>query len=166
MHRRSIVLGVLVVGAACGPAPANFSGAYTGMATNGINTCPMPWVTGSTQMAGLEVQQSGADVSAQVTGGAGVFLSLWLGSDRFQGVASGSQLQSTLIGNVMHMRGQCAYRIRGDFSAAINGNTLEGRIVFRPDNLNGNPDCAAMTVTGCSFEVTYSATRPGPGPGP
>ena len=141
-----------------GPA-VDVAGVYTGPVTNGANSCPGLWNTGMSSNAMATVAQTGANVSIQVQGAAGLLLQAGFGTNSFAGTVSASHIDAAIIGSVSTTRGGCMYTSNGTLSGDLSGNTLMGTIVYTPQT-NNHADCTSMQVTGCSSQQTFSLTRP------
>jgi hypothetical protein len=161
MKVRIITIMTLLVGCSSdgGGGPAvDVTGVYGGPVTNGANTCPGIWNTGMSSDAMATVGQTGANVTLQVNGAAGLLLTAGFGTNSFSGTVSGSHIDASIIGTVSTTRGGCVYTSNGTLAADLAGNTLAGAIVYTPQT-NGHADCATMSVTGCSSRQTFSMTR-------
>ncbi|MEO6774367.1 MAG: hypothetical protein ABI467_15330 [Kofleriaceae bacterium] len=151
-----LVLGVLV---GCSNDPAPIAGDYTVGVTNRDNGCNFAnWTVGN-MTAGVDVKiaQSGASVTADVTGGVGAVLDVAFGASAFTGVIDGNQLDLTLEGTRVQQSGTCTYTYNGEILATANGDILTGRINYTPAT-NGNSDCAA--VAGCLTYQEFNGSRP------
>jgi hypothetical protein len=156
---KPILLAIVVLCvSACGSSSVDVSGAYSGPVTNGANSCPGAWVTGQTSDANVTIAQTGADISIQVTGAAGLLLQLGFGTNAFTGSVRGNHLDALIIGSVQAMAGGCLYSFNGSLSASVSGNTLSGSITYTP-KANDHADCSAMSVTGCSRTQSFTMTR-------
>jgi hypothetical protein len=156
---KPILLAIVVLCVcACGSSSADVSGAYSGPVTNGANSCPGAWVTGQTNDANVTIAQSGADVSIQVTGTAGLLLQLGFGTNAFTGSVGGNHVDARIIGSVPATAGGCQYSFNGSLSANVSGDTLSGSITYTPET-NDHADCDTMSITGCSRTQSFTMTR-------
>jgi hypothetical protein len=155
-----VVLGVLVAsGSGCSSDPAQIAGDYTVGVTNRDNGCNFAnWTTGN-MTAGVDVKiaQSGATVTADVTGGVGAVLDFAFGASAFTGTIDGNELDLTLEGTRVQQTGTCTYTYNGEIIATANNDILMGRINYTPAT-NGNSDCAA--VAGCLTYQEFNGSRP------
>jgi len=157
---RTILLGLLAV-VACGSSssgpPANVAGTYTVSVTNGQNGCMVGTFTPGAMTAGVTVQvtQNGSQVSADVMGLAGVYLTAGVGSSTLVGSLSGSTASLTATAN--HTTGMCAYTTTATASIAFNGDTMQGTITYA-DSGNGSSDCGV--VQSCTNQQNFAGSRP------
>jgi hypothetical protein len=143
---------------ACGSSSVDVSGAYSGPVTNGANSCPGTWATGQTSAADVTIAQTGANVSIQVMGAAGLLLQLGFGTNAFTGSVRGNHIDALIIGSVQATAGGCQYSFNGSLSANVSGNTLSGSITYTPKT-NGHADCDSMSITGCSRTQSFTMTK-------
>ncbi|MGE0549781.1 MAG: hypothetical protein AB7O24_20955 [Kofleriaceae bacterium] len=144
----------------CGSSePANVEGMYTIAVTNRDNGCNFAdWTVGeSTPGIGVVINQEGADVSATLQGGVGLFLNFALGSDTYSGTIDGNDLDLVLYGNRNATMGNCTYSYNSEIHATADGDTLEGRVDYVAVG-NGNPDCAS--IDSCVTFQDFNGTRP------
>lgn len=157
-----LVSVLVLLASACGSdkfvGATDVSGAYSGPVTNGANSCPGAWVTGQSSDANVNVVQTNADVSVQVQGAAGLLLQLGFGTNAFTGSVTGNHIDALIIGSAQAMAGGCTYTFNGNLTADLAGDTLTGSIAYTPKT-NGNADCNAMSVTGCSRSQSFTMTR-------
>ncbi len=167
--RTSIATGVALAAAtlmsACGgPASnaSNLQGTYTTDITNRASTCPGNWTVGE-HSSGItvDITQQGSAVTAQVTGGTGLYLEVATGSNTFNGTADGNSLTANLLGTTSQSLGNCSYTWKAVLSAKLNGNALQGTVTYTPQT-NGNADCTAMSVQGCTRSQEVAGVRPAP----
>ena len=170
ISRVSAALGLAAACASCGPMsgvmlpPANVAGTYTVALTNGANGCMLDnWRSGETSN-GTEVvfTQDGANAQAQVNGITGGVLELFLGSRRFTGTVSGTQVTMRLEGTRAASTGACAYTSVAELTGTLTGNALQGTIVWKYST-NNNADCGYRNA--CETLQTYSGSRPPPAGG-
>ena len=157
--RLALVTALALSVGACGSVNVIVSGTYTGTVTNGVNSCPGTWTTGQASNADVTVAQTGSSVSLQVQGAAGLLLQLGFGTNAFSGSVSGGHIDATIIGSVSSTAGGCQYTFDGNLSGDLVGNTLSGTITYTPKT-NGNADCTAMGITGCSRVQSFTMNRP------
>ncbi len=160
---KACVVGVAAMFvAACGTsstgAPASVGGVYSGPVTNGANSCPVIWNKGMMSIAMVTIGQTGANVTIQVNGAAGLVLTAAFGTNSFAGTVNGTHIAATIIGTVQATRGGCVYTSNGDLAADRAGDILTGDIVYTPQT-NGHPDCTSMFVTGCSSKQSFGLNR-------
>jgi len=149
---------LLVCVAACG-SPANVAGSYAVNLTNKDNGCQFDnWTVGSmTSNVLISITQSSGDATATVTGVAGAYLAVILGSAAFTGTVDGNSLTLKLFGTRSATKGSCSYTINAVIRAASNGDLIEGTISYESAT-NGSPDCA--TIEGCASAQAFNGTRP------
>ena len=142
-----------------GCAPADVAGNSTVSATNGEDGCAIDgWTTGATFTAiPVTITQDGGDVAIVVDGGAGVYLNLVVGSNRFNGDVAGDRVSATLIGDNSNREGECAFTYTVDLEATVTGDVIEGSLEYRPVT-NGHPDCGVLET--CRNEQLFNGTRP------
>ncbi|MEM9190479.1 MAG: hypothetical protein AAGF12_14935 [Myxococcota bacterium] len=157
---RPLCLAVLVALVACSDdPPADVAGDYTANVTNGPNQCNLDtWNEGST-LSGIPIQvsQEGASVTAEVGGGVGLFLDVWLGARSFEGGVTGSRIDAVLFGQNPNRVGGCTFTIDAELEATLQGDLLEGAVQFRPST-SSHPDC--LTFANCSNGQAFNGTRP------
>jgi hypothetical protein len=162
MTGRILTLSLAMLAVACGSsdAPAvDVSGLYSGPVVNGTSTCPGLWNMGQQSDVQVNAVQSGPDISLRLQGGAGLFVTLLLGSDSFNGSVSGTHIDAILIGTTNTTAMGCVYHWVGHLAADLSGNTLTGAITYTPET-NGNADCTTQNITGCTRQQTFALTRP------
>jgi hypothetical protein len=153
-----LVLTLCACSSSSGSASVDVSGTYSGAVTNGANSCPGVWATGQTANANATIAQTNASVSIQVQGAAGALLQLGFGTNAFSGTVAGSHVDALIIGSVQATMGGCQYTFNGTLVADVAGNTLSGTIAYTPKT-NGNADCDAMSITGCSRAQSFTMNR-------
>jgi hypothetical protein len=144
--------------AACG-SDANVAGTYTVASTNRDNGCMFQnWTVGAMSTGiGVEITQSGSNVTASITGGAGLVFDAVLGGHAYTGSVSGSDISLELFGTRSMAKGNCTFTYNSTIDATSHGDAIEGRIEYTPAT-NGNPDCA--TINGCVSFQDFNGTRP------
>lgn len=157
---------VAATGLACSPdadiafeeQPLDFGGAYSVTVTNGSNGCSfMDWVEGETNAnIPLNIVHDGATITATVEGIPGALIGLLHGTNQFQGKVNGTRLDMWIDGTIPTTQGNCTFTWSNDATATLEGDYLDGRLVYSPAH-NDNPDCAALT---CETEQLFNGTRP------
>ncbi|HTQ46576.1 MAG TPA: hypothetical protein VMI75_27675 [Polyangiaceae bacterium] len=148
---------------ACGSSsngpPANVAGTYTVSVTNGQNGCMVGTFTPGAMTAGVTVQvtQNGTQVSADVMGLAGVYLTAGVGSSTLVGQINGSTANLTASAN--HTTGMCAYTTTATANMTFDGDTMQGTITYS-DSGNGSSDCGV--VEACTNTQNFAGSRPPP----
>ena len=158
--RASLCLVVLTLAAAaCGETDVDAAGDYSIALTNRDNGCEFTdWTEGNTsQNIPFVITQDGSEVTGTVEGLSGTFLALWLGTNVFHGEVGGSSIEMTAFGTRSLAQGNCAYTINATVDASLDGDLLEGSIVYTAAT-NGNPDCS--TLDGCESTQDFNGTRP------
>lgn len=140
---------------------ADFSGTYDVALTNKENGCNLDrWVVDETTR-GIPLvlaQDAAGALSGEVLGGAGLVLSLWLGSNRFQGgKVDGDRGTLTLYGTTTQRQAGCTYTLAARADLRLLGNSVEGTISYTPVT-NGSPDCAAIVA--CRNVQAVAGSRP------
>jgi hypothetical protein len=159
---RTIPLALLAV-VACSSSnsstPANVAGTYTVSVTNGLNGCNVATFTPGAMSTGITVvvTQNGAQVSADVMGLAGVYLTAGVGSSTLVGQLDGSRAALTASAN--HTQGMCAYTTTASADITFDGNTMQGSITYT-DSGNGSSTCGVMQS--CTNEQMLAGSRPPP----
>lgn len=139
-------------------AQVNFNGDYSVTVTNGANGCDFDdWVEGASNAnIPLKIAHDGAELTATVEGIPGALLGLLHGSNQFTGKATGKRLEMWIDGTIPTTAGNCTFTWSNDATASLDGDYLDGRLVYSPAH-NDNPDCAAVT---CETEQLFNGTRP------
>jgi hypothetical protein len=151
-------LALALAVAACGTSDVNVAGDYAISLINRANGCNFGnWTVGATSMATVTLTQSGADVTASVTGLGAVVLDLVLGSSDYTGRVTGDALLVSLFGTRSTTMGNCTYTFTSRIVATSTGDILTGTIDYQPAT-NGNPDCAAISA--CRSVQEFNGTRP------
>jgi hypothetical protein len=160
----TLVLGLAAASCDDGDAqaPIDVAGRYQISLTNGANGCMLErWQEGQmSQGVTLLVVQDAADkrkVSATVEGIVGGLISLWIGSNTFQGTASSGALDMTIMGTRAMSNGTCAYTTVARARAAVMKDAIDGTVTYSYAT-NGAPDCAWRT--GCQTIQRFNGTRP------
>jgi hypothetical protein len=153
------LLFVTLAGGACGSSTLDASGTYTMSITDEDNGCGFQgWTTGAVATdIPLIVTQTGANVSAQISGAVGSYVQLLLGVNTFTGDIGGDELNLTLTSTNAAHQGNCAYFVNGDVVGKLTGDALQGTIVYTTTT-NKSPDCGA--VEGCHSTQAFSGNRP------
>jgi hypothetical protein len=157
----SILSGVLWVGC----APADVAGNYTVSVTNGMNRCGIDgWDEGSSSSSiPVVVTQDGDQVSLVVDGVTGTLLDLSVGGSTFDGQVSGNTITAALIGDNARSQGECTYTTTVDLDATVDGDVIEGELLWRPVT-NGHRDCGTLDT--CEGNIQrFNGTRPPPAEG-
>jgi hypothetical protein len=161
---RSLAL-LLVLTAACGGDPTNFTGMYSLSLTNGENGCDFAnWEVGasSTGVPIVVTQVEGdADVSIQVQGVAGLLISLLTTEDTTTDSVDGDNLEATIVGTRSTTEGNCTYTVTVTISATLDNDTVTGTIRYSTPT-NDAPDCGAREQ--CRSVQNFNGTRPPSGP--
>lgn len=154
----SLLLGIAAL-AGCGSDPANVAGDYTIAVTNRTNGCDLTnWTEGNTaQNIPVEIVQNGSAATADVTGGVGGLLDVWLGSSLFTGNVSGSDLDLLLTGTTAYQMGECDYTMNATIDATLTGDVLTGEILYEAQT-DGDNECGVLT--GCVSIQEFNGTRP------
>jgi hypothetical protein len=146
-------------GSGGGEPAANVAGDYTVSLTNGANTCPSKsdWIEGN-QSTGIPftIQQDGNRIWAEAEGPAAVLFILVTGEVAFEGEVHENAFSMTNYGTKVSQEGNCTYTVNATIAGTVDGNTIEGTVVYRPA-VTDNPDCAALD---CQAEQLYSGIRP------
>jgi hypothetical protein len=161
-----VVLALAAVTLGCSPeddiafdeALVDFSGDYSVTVTNGDNGCGFnDWVEGQANTnIPLKVVDDDGQVTATVEGIPGALLGLLHGSNEFNGSTTGSRLSMSIDGTIPTTQGNCTFTWSNDATATLDGDYLDGRLVYSPAH-NGNPDCASVT---CQTVQLFNGTRP------
>lgn len=159
---RNIALASIIISSvacvACGPA--DVAGNYTVNLTNGPNDCAYDfWAAGdSTSGISLVVTQDEDQVAMSVEGATGVILDVGVGGSQFNGQVGGNDITAALIGDVTRSEGECVYTITVDADASLDGDLLEGELLWRPLT-NGHPDCGILDSCEGNRQ-SFNGTRP------
>ena len=154
----SLLLGIAAV-AGCGDDPANVAGDYSIAVTNRSNGCDLTnWTEGNTaQDIPVEIVQNGSAATADVTGGVGGLLDVWLGSSLFTGEVAGNHLDLLLTGTTEYAEGECDYTMNATIDATLDGDALEGEIRYEAQT-DLDPECGDLT--GCVSVQEFVGVRP------
>ncbi len=152
----ALLAAVACSSSASGP-PANVAGTYTVSVTNRENGCNVASFTPGLMTTGVTVQvtQNGAQISADVMGLAGVYLTAGVGSSTLVGSLDGAKASLTASAN--HTTGMCAYTTTATASMTFNGDTMQGSITYT-DSGNGSSDCGV--VQSCMNLQNFAGSRP------
>jgi hypothetical protein len=156
----ALALTVAACGGSSDPAPpADVSGTYSGMYTNGTSSCPGLWNMGASNPITLKATQSGANVvlQVQVSNLATLILAGAAGNLSFNGTVSGNHIDALLIGSAQNTYMDCTYQIDWTLSADVVNNVMTGEVIQRPKNMS--PTCTALKVDGCSWQYTISLPK-------
>lgn len=139
--------------------PINVEGEYTVAVTNGDNGCEFDnWNEGdSTPAIPVSITQSGAEATADIEGGVGLYLDVILGSSTLTGLVDGNHMELTLFGTTNGTTGNCTWTVNTTLDATLEGDFLEGALRSEKAT-NGNPDCAP--IEGCASIQNLNGTRP------
>jgi hypothetical protein len=159
MKRLGLFAVFFTIGVACSSSPVNVAGSYSVQLTNGSNGCMFQTYTvgSDTMNVPVAVTQSGSTATATVSGVAGDYLNLVLGSDSFSGSVDGSSLDLTLTGTRALSQGNCAYTYNATLMAELADNSLSGSVDYTADTNNGS-DCGALV--GCITTQNIAGSRP------
>lgn len=143
----------------CSSEPVDVAGEYSLAVTNGQNGCNFSdWVEGETSTnIPVSVIQDDTRVTAEVQGLVGGFLSLWLGTNVYDGDIDGSSLELILFGSNSTTTGNCTYTINSTLQAEFDNDVLSGQILYEAAT-NGNPDCVGLE--GCATIQSFNGVRP------
>ena len=133
----------LLVLSACGGA-SDVSGEYTVARTNGPNACMFEGWTAGREFSGVvfTVTQSEAEVTGQVGGAAGLYLSVLAGTNTFAGTISGPDFEMRLVGVRSQTEDQCRYTVDVVAVGTIENDTISGQLTYVPKTAG----------TGCQFQ--------------
>lgn len=145
--------------AGCGSDDANAAGDYMVVVTDRDNGCNLPsWTSGTASNATVTLTQSQSDVTAVVTGLAGVALDLGLGGHSYTGTIRGGDLDLRLFGTRSNTSGNCTYTLNSEIHAVLSGDMLSGQIDYTSAT-NGNPDCAGIEHCDSFQDLIGTRTR-------
>ncbi len=160
MNQIALLGFVMAAAAACGSnAPAEVAGTFTVGVTNRTNGCHFAnWTEGAMNSGILvSITQSGSTASANVTGATGTYFDVVFGTSVFAGSVDGDSLDLKLMGTNSQTTGNCTYTYDGEILATANGDTLTGKINYKPAT-NGHTDC--VTIEGCVSYQDFTGSRP------
>jgi hypothetical protein len=159
MKRFGLFAVLFTIGVACSSSPVNVAGSYSVQLSNGSNGCMFQnYTVGSDTMnVPVTVTQNGSTATAVVSGVAGDYLNLVLGSDSFSGSVDGDSLDLTLTGTRALSSGNCAYTYNATLNASLVDNSLTGTVDYTADTNNGS-DCGALV--GCVTTQNLAGSRP------
>ncbi|HWZ90678.1 MAG TPA: hypothetical protein VNW92_17580, partial [Polyangiaceae bacterium] len=131
---------------------------YTVSVTNADNGCAIAnWEVGkSTSDIPFLIEQQDKNLNGTLQGLAGIALGLAIGTNKFQGTATGNEFDLTAYGTTMHAQGNCMYELNAEIQGSISGDAISGTIKYSPATSN-NPDCASLQ---CSSTQNFNGTRP------
>jgi hypothetical protein len=162
-----LVLPLALFIAACGSSttsgtggpPVNVAGSYTIAVTDEDNGCQLAnWMMGqSSSGIPLQITQSGANATGNVSGLVGVAIALWLGSATFQGTVSGNEIDITDYGSTKTTTGMCTYSINAIFHGTLDGDALSGSVTYTTVT-NHASDCGFRET--CASHQNLSGSRP------
>ena len=156
MKRGIWIAWVAIVGAAaCGDT--NVAGNYSAQITNGSDGCNLGLTAGDNVTVAFIVTQSGGDVSLEVGGLPGLFLSAQVGSAVLTGDVDGDSIALERQGTLSKTSGACEYKINAELEADQDGDTMSGRVEYRAAT-NNHAECGSRT--GCVTVQDFNATRP------
>lgn len=139
--------------------PVDVSGNYLLTVTSRANGCGfLNWQEdASSPGVPLYITQEDRDVEATIGGITGGLVDLWLGERTFDGRVEGHRIDVALVGTKAQTLGDCSYTIDVAAEATLEGDTLEGTLVYSA-NTAGRPACAALA--GCSSHQEFVGPRP------
>ncbi len=158
MEKKAFILSVAAL-LAIGCAPADVAGSYSVATTNGANTCSIDgWEAGATGTnIPVVITQNGDVVQVAVEGLLRTWLDIAVGGHLFNGTVGGSHIQADLVGSTSYRQGGCTYTFTLELDADLNGDFLQGEVVYRPVT-NGHADCGVLDT--CSNVQSFNGTRP------
>ena len=160
MRIASILVGLAGLAglAACGD-PADIEGSYTIAITKRDNGCNFAnWTVGQSDTnIGITIAQEDDNASATLEGVAGVFVTLWLGSNVYSGDVDGDDFDLVLFGSRPQTSGNCVFTYNSTIRGTANGDVVSGTVDYTAAG-NGNPDCVA--IEGCRTYQDFNGTRP------
>lgn len=144
---------------AIGCAPADVAGTYSVATTNEANACGFDgWTQGATATGiPVVVTQDGDLVNLDVQGLWGGYLDIAAGRSTFTGTVGGAHVSADLIGTNSARQGNCSYTITLELDADLNGDSLQGQVVYRPVT-NHDPDCGILET--CENVQRFNGVRP------
>jgi hypothetical protein len=139
-------------------ASPNVAGSYTVSVTNADNGCSLDnWEPGkSTSDIPFVIEQQGKNLNGTLQGLAGVALGLSIGTNNFDGTASGDDFDLTAHGTSMHAQGTCMFELNAEINGSISGDLISGTITYAPATSN-DPACASLQ---CASTQNFNGTRP------
>lgn len=142
--------------------PVDVSGDYTVTLTNVANSCATEtgWVADAvTDGVRYDIRQDGADITAQAQGNAAVYFIVLTGANDFSGAVRGNAFELTDVGPNAVTAGTCTYTINAVVSGTIDGDTISGKVIYRPV-LSADPACNAdCQPYACEAEQDYVGSR-------
>lgn len=154
---------VLLAIAGCGgdssfQASPVVAGSYTVSVTNADNGCMLQnWEVGnSTSNIPFTIEQQGKNLNGTLEGLAGLALFAAIGTNKFDGSASGDDFDVTAYGTTMQTKGSCMYELNAEIQGRISGDAISGTITYAPA-ISNDPACASLQ---CSSTQNFNGTRP------
>jgi hypothetical protein len=151
-----MALGSVLV---AGCAPINVAGTYTGAVTNRDNGCMLDNYTVGASTSGITmvVTQSGADVTVDVQGLAGVALALFTNNpDPMRGTATPFGFSVSKVGRNGRTSGDCTYNTIVEANGTLNGDSLSGTVTYRYQVTNA---AACGYRATCRTEQSFAFVR-------
>lgn len=146
--------------AVAGCAPLNVAGTYSGAVTNRDNGCMISNYNVGDMTSGINmvVTQSGADVTVDVQGLAGVALSLFTANtDALRGTATPVGFSVSKIGRNGTTNGDCTYNTVVEANGTLSGDSLTGSVIYRYQVTNA---AACGYRATCRTEQSFAFVRP------
>jgi hypothetical protein len=139
-------------------ASPNVAGSYTVSVTDADNGCSLDnWDAGkSTSDIPFTIDQQAANLNGTLQGLAGVALNLAIGTNMFDGTATGDDFDLTAYGKIMHTQGTCMFELNAEIRGSISGDLISGTITYAPATSN-DPACASLQ---CTSTQNFNGTRP------
>jgi hypothetical protein len=158
MPRKALLAVLLALG--CGSeSPANVAGTYTLALTVQQTDCGiLNGAVGDTS-SGTQVviTQTGADVTCQLQGAAGILFAVAFGTDTFTGKVAGNSLDMSIAGTMPGSSGTCAFTRNAHLQAKLSGDTLTGSVTYTFAT-NKTADCGTQDT--CKDIQAFNGTRP------
>ncbi len=142
--------------------PSDVSGDYTVTLTNLSNSCvkETDWMAdATTDGVRYDIRQDGESITAEAQGNAAVYFVLLTGSNDFSGAVHGNSFKLTDVGPNVKTDQSCSYTLNAVVSGTIDGDTIAGKVTYRPvisADPSCNPDCEPYV---CQAEQEYVGTR-------
>ncbi|HEX3775481.1 MAG TPA: hypothetical protein VHV51_13510, partial [Polyangiaceae bacterium] len=102
------------------------------------------------------IEQQGTTLNGTIQGLAALILDAAIGTNQFDGTASGSDFDLTAHGKVMRTQGACMYELNAEIQGSISGDAISGTINYAPATTN-DPSCASLQ---CTSTQNFNGTRP------
>jgi len=145
----------------CGSTtPVNFAGTYSVTIVSGANSCNlMNWTPGnSAGSIPVTITQDGSIAEFTVSGLAGAYLLLVLGTESFSGTVTGDTFTATYLGTKTFTQQTCMYSINVDLSATLTSNTqLNGTLTYTATT-NGDPTCGSLNTCNATAAAPQQQT--------